>query len=79
MFKDWFKWEKVSDKIESISFIILIIASVFTVVGISVGVFVPGIPVALAIAGAFLVLVSIVLYIISEFVGILESKEKKSE
>jgi hypothetical protein len=78
MFKDWFKWGSVSEKIESISFIVLIIAAIFTVVGISVGVFVPGIPVAIAIAGAFLVLVAVILYIISEFVGILAKKTDSS-
>ncbi len=75
MFKDWIKWGTTADKIESISLVILLIASAFTIVGISVGVFIPGIPVAIAIAGAFLVLVSIVLYVISEFVRILEKKE----
>ncbi len=73
--KEWFKWGSLSEKIETISFIILIVASVFTVVGISVGSFVPGFPVALAIAGAFLVFVAIVVYIISEFVKILEKKK----
>ena len=74
--KKWFKWGTTSEKIESISFIILIIASVFTIVGISVGSFYPGFPVALAIAGAFLVVVAIIVYIVSEFVGIFEKKEK---
>ena len=72
--REWFKWGSLSEKIETISFIILITASVFTVFGISVGSFVPGIPVAFAIAGAFLVVVAIVIYIISEFVAILEKK-----
>ena len=73
--KEWFKWGSLSEKIETISFIILIVASVFTVVGISVGSFVPGFPVALAITGAFLVVLAIVVYIISEFVSILEKKK----
>jgi len=75
MFKEWFKWNLISEKIESISIIILIIATVCTVVGISVGVFVPGIPVAIAIAGSFLVVVALVLYIISEFVAMIEKKD----
>ena len=74
MFKNFFKWDKKSDRLESISFLILIVASVFTVIGISVGIFVPGIPVALAIMGAFLVLVSIVVYIVSELVRYFEKK-----
>jgi hypothetical protein len=36
-------------------------------IGIGVGTFVPGVPVALAIAGSALVIVGIVIYIISEF------------
>ena len=74
MFKDFFNWKTTADKIESMSFLMLIVASVFTLIGISVGVFVPGIPVALAIVGAFMVLVSIVMYIISEFVRFSEKK-----
>lgn len=74
MLKEWFKWGSTPEKIESLSFMTLIIASVFTVIGISVGSFYPGFPVALAIIGAFLVLVAIVLYIISEFSGMLLKK-----
>ncbi len=74
MFKDWFTWETKADKLESISFLILIVASVFTVVGVSVGSFVPGIPVLLAIAGAFLVIAGIIFYVISELFRIWENK-----
>jgi len=76
MLKDFFKTETSADKIESISFLLLIVAAVFTVFGISVGTFVPGIPVAIAIAGAFMVPVSIVLYVISEFLRMLDKKSK---
>lgn len=76
MLKEWFKWGSASEKLESISIILLIVSSVLTVVGISVGVFIPGFPVMLAIAGAFLVVVAIVFYIISEFAGMLGKKEK---
>jgi len=72
--KGWFKWETKADKVESLSFILIIFSAVLTFVGISVGSFVPGIPVALAIIGAFLVLVGIVLYIISEFMRIFGKK-----
>jgi len=74
-FKESFKWDTKADKTESISFIILIIAAIFTVVGISVGTFIPGIPVALAIVGAFLVLVGIVVYIASEILRVFEKKK----
>ena len=76
MFKNWFKWETKADKFESASFMIIILAAFFTVVGISVGTFIPGFPVALAIVGAFLVLVGIVFYVISEFTRIWENREK---
>lgn len=73
-FKDWFHWKTTADKVESMAFILLIIAAIFTIFGISVGSFIPGIPVAITIIGAFLVVVSIVLYILSEFVRILKKK-----
>jgi len=69
-FKKWFKWDTRADKIESISFILIIISAIFTVIGISVGSFVPGVPVAMAIIGAFLVVVGITFYIISELIRI---------
>jgi len=69
-FKKWFKWDTKADKIESISFILIIISAIFTVIGISVGSFVPGVPVAMAIIGAFLVVVGIAFYIISELIRI---------
>ena len=74
MFKNWLTWETKADKIESLSFIILVIASILTIVGISVGSFIPGIPVAMAIAGAFLVIVGIVFYVVSELIRIFEKK-----
>jgi len=73
--KDSFKWDTKANKTESISFIILIIAALFTIVGISVGTFIPGIPVVLAIIGAFLVLVGIVVYIASEILRVFEKKK----
>ena len=75
MFKEWFRWNMLSEKIESVSIVILIIATACTVAGISVGVFIPGIPVAIAIAGSFLVVVALFLYIVSEFVAMLEKKD----
>ena len=74
-FKESFKWDTKADKTESISFIILIIAAILTIIGISVGTFIPGIPVALAIVGAFLVLVGIVIYIASEILRVFEKKK----
>jgi hypothetical protein len=79
MLRDWFKWGTASEKIESISLITLIIAAVFTVIGISVGSFYPGFPVVLAIIGAFLVLVSVALYIISEFAGMVGKKTQETD
>jgi len=71
-FKKWFKWDTKANKIESISFILIIISAIFTVIGMSVGSFVPGVPVAMAIIGAFLVVVGIAFYIISEVVRMIK-------
>ena len=71
-FKKWFKWDTKANKIESISFILIIISAIFTVIGMSVGSFVSGVPVAMAIIGAFLVVVGIAFYIISEVVRMIK-------
>lgn len=62
------KKKSLEEKLESLSFLLIVVSAVFSVVGISVGTFISGIPVLLAIIGAFLVVLGIVIYIISEFV-----------
>ncbi|MFB6076493.1 MAG: hypothetical protein ABEK17_05170 [Candidatus Aenigmatarchaeota archaeon] len=61
-----FKDKSALGKLESLSFITLWISVVFIVVGISVGTFISGIPVLLAIIGSFLSLTAIVLFVIAE-------------
>lgn len=75
--KEWLKLRGSTreDTVENLAFVTLFVAAIFTVVGITVGTFVPGFPVALAITGAFLVLVGIVLYVTSEFMRILAPSE----
>lgn len=65
--KKMFKNKKREEKLENLSFVLIGISALFLIVGISVGTFIPGFPVALAIVGSFLVVVGIVIYIISEF------------
>ncbi|MFB6216381.1 MAG: hypothetical protein ABEJ72_05375 [Candidatus Aenigmatarchaeota archaeon] len=71
-FVDWLKGENRIELLENLSYVILVTAAILSVVGISVGTFVSGFPVFLAILGAFLALVGIVLYILSEFVRLLK-------
>ncbi|MBI4017520.1 MAG: hypothetical protein HY366_01085 [Candidatus Aenigmarchaeota archaeon] len=58
------------DTVENVSFLVLFVAAAFVAVGISVGTFVPGFPVALAVTGALLVVISLLVYITSEFLRI---------
>lgn len=71
-FIDWLKGKSRREFLENMSYTLIVLAAVFSVVGISVGTFVSGFPVFLAILGAFLALVGIVLYILSEFVRMLK-------
>lgn len=73
-FVDWLKGGSRREFLENLSYTLIVLAAVFSIVGISVGTFIPGFPVLLAILGAFLALVGIVLYVISEFVKILRSE-----
>lgn len=64
-----------SETIENISFLILATAALFTIVGTAVGTYVSGFPVALAVVGAFLVVVGILTYVIAEFYALLKEEE----
>ena len=70
------KGDTREDTIENISFVILFVAAVFTVLGISVGTFVLGFPTAIALVGAFLVVVGLALYIFGELLRILSPSKK---
>ncbi|MFB6088660.1 MAG: hypothetical protein ABEK36_02660 [Candidatus Aenigmatarchaeota archaeon] len=64
--KDMFKDKGTLGKVESLSIITLWISVIFVVIGISIGTFISGIPVLLAIIGSFLSLIAIVLFVIAE-------------
>jgi hypothetical protein len=70
-FMEWLKGDTRRDFLENLSYSLIVLAAVLSIVGISVGTFVPGFPVFLAILGAFLALVGIVLYVLSEFIRLL--------
>lgn len=71
-FVKWLKGDSRREFLENFSYCLIVLAAIFSIVGISVGTFVPGFPVFLAIVGAFLALFGILLYIVSEFVRILQ-------
>lgn len=70
-FGEWLKGKNRQEHLENISFVVLVAAALLVVLGIGLGSFVYG-TVLLAMFGAFLILVGIVIYIISQF---LEKKE----
>ncbi len=65
---DGVKGDDRRDMLENISYIVLVLAAVLTVVGLGIGTVVPGIPVLIAMVGSFFALVGIVLYILSEII-----------
>ena len=67
-FKKWVKGSNKRDYIENISFLIITISAVMVSFGIGLGSFIQG-TVFIAVFGAFLVMLGIVVYIISQFVG----------
>jgi len=71
-FVEWLKGENSREMVENFSYLLIVIAAVMTVVGLGIGTFIPGLPVLLAIIGAFLALAGIVLYIVAEFFRILQ-------
>ncbi|MFP4116033.1 MAG: hypothetical protein ACLFTQ_02410 [Candidatus Aenigmatarchaeota archaeon] len=70
-FMNWLKGENRREMVENFSYLLIVVAAVLTVIGLGAGTFVSGLPVLMAIIGAFLALVGIVLYIVSEFLRIL--------
>ncbi len=70
-FNEWLKGRSRQEHLENISFVVLVLAAFLVMVGIGLGSFIYG-TVLLAMFGAFLVLVGIVIYIVSQF---LEKKE----
>lgn len=70
-FSEWLKGKNRQEHLENASFVVLVTAALLVMLGIGLGSFVYG-TVLLAMFGAFLILVGIVIYIISQF---LEKKE----
>ena len=71
-FMKWLRGKSRADLYENVSFVGLGGALAMTVLGISIGTYVSGFPVAVAMAGAFLSVVGIALFIAAEFYRILK-------
>ena len=67
-FTNWLKGDNKREFVENFSYLLIVIAAILTVAGLGIGTIVPGIPVLVAIIGAFLALAGIVLYILSEII-----------
>jgi len=67
-FKKWIKGSNKRDYIENISFLIIVISAIMVSIGIGIGSFIQG-TIFIAVFGAFFVMVGIVVYIISQFIG----------
>ncbi len=65
-FKAWIKGRNKQENLENISFATLVVATFLVIIGITLGSFIYG-TVLFAMFGAFLILVGIVIYIISQF------------
>jgi len=66
-FREWLKGKNRQEKMENISFVILVTATLLVILGIGLGSFIYG-TVLFAMFGAFLILIGIVIYIISQFI-----------
>jgi hypothetical protein len=67
-FKKWIKGSNKKEYIENISFLIIVISAIMVSAGIGLGSFIQG-TVFTAVFGAFFVMVGIVIYMISQFIG----------
>ena len=67
-FKKWIKGSNKKEYIENASFVIIVISAVMVSIGIGIGSFIQG-TIFIAVFGAFFVMVGIVVYIISQFIG----------
>lgn len=70
-FVDWLKGENKEELLENLSYLVIVVAALMTVIGLGVGTVYPGVPVLIAIVGSFFALLGIVLYILSELIRIL--------
>ncbi|MBI5355440.1 MAG: hypothetical protein HZB68_03210 [Candidatus Aenigmarchaeota archaeon] len=60
--------------IENVSIATITVAAIMVVLGISLGSYVSGFPVMLAMGGSFLVFIGIIVFVIGEFVQIYETR-----
>ncbi|MEM5778442.1 MAG: hypothetical protein QXK49_02350 [Candidatus Aenigmatarchaeota archaeon] len=67
-FKKWIKGNNKREFLENISFLIIVISALMVSAGIGLGSFIQG-TIIIAIFGAFFVMVGIIVYIISQFIG----------
>jgi len=67
-FKKWIKGSNKRESAENISFLVIVVSAIMVSAGIGLGSFVQG-TVFIAVFGAFFVMVGIVVYIISQFIG----------
>ena len=67
-FRKWVRGSSQKEFIENISYLIIFISAVMVSAGIGLGSFVQG-TVLIAVVGAFLVMIGIVAYIASQFIG----------
>jgi hypothetical protein len=67
-FKKWLTGSNKREYIENISFLIIIISAIMVSTGIGLGSFIGG-TVFLAVFGAFFVMIGIIIYIVSQFIG----------
>ena len=68
-FRNWLKGENRKEYTENISFVIIVISGILIVLGIGLGSFIHG-TILMASLGSFLVMVGIVVYIASQFIGV---------
>lgn len=73
-FKEWIKGKEKGDLIENISILTIVASAALIIVGVSVGTFISGVPVFLAILGSFLAVLGLVIYIFAEFYKILKKE-----
>lgn len=66
-FGEWLRGKSRQEHLENTSFVVLVAAALLVMLGIGLGSFIYG-TVLLAMFGAFLVLVGIIIYIISQFI-----------
>jgi len=67
-FKKWIKGSNKREFVENISFLIIVISAIMVSTGIGLGSFIRG-TIFFAVFGSFFVMMGIVFYIISQFIG----------